>query len=138
MKDSSDEQWAKLMPFAVPLILGMFLHCAVGRAVSEFAAEGYRESALVLWQASAGLAFCIFLHGPRAIWAVGVCVMNYCLCVALGRRLLFGRLHALPCAAWSLNIVLLLLCNVYDGFAYIPFASWAGFAGQSVPSSIVH
>jgi hypothetical protein len=38
--------------------------------------------------------------------------------------------HALPCCAWALNITLLLLCNVYNGFTYIPFASWAGAAGS--------
>jgi hypothetical protein len=38
--------------------------------------------------------------------------------------------HALPCCAWALNIALLLLCNVYNGFTYIPFSSWAGAAGS--------
>jgi hypothetical protein len=41
-----------------------------------------------------------------------------------------SRVHALPCCAWALNIALLLLCNLYDGFAYIPFSSWAGAAGH--------
>ena len=132
LKDTSDEQWAKLLPFALPLVLGMFVHSAIGRAVSVCAAEGSRERAQLLWQTASGFAFCVFLHGPRALWAVGVCVLNYCMCVALGRRLLFGRVHALPCAAWAMNITLLLLCNVYDGFLYLPFASWAGAAGAAL------
>lgn len=132
MQDTSDEQWGKLKPFALPLILGMFLHCAVGRAVSHIVAEHARERVLVGWQAAAGVAFCVFLHGPRAIWAIAVCALNYSLCVLLGRRLLWGQLHALPIAAWFLNIKLLLLCNLYDGFAYVPFASWAGAAGAAL------
>ena len=33
-------------------------------------------------------------------------------------------------------VLLLLLCNLYDGFLYIPFASWAGAAGaESLPLS---
>ncbi len=132
MQDTSDEQWGKLKPFALPLILGMFVHCALGRAVGCIAAEGARERALVWWQAAAGVAFCTFLHGPRAIWALAVCALNYSVCVFLGRRRLCGQLHALPCAAWALNISLLLLCNLYDGFAYVPFASWAGAAGATL------
>jgi hypothetical protein len=136
MKDTSDEQWGKLRPFALPLVLGMFMHCAIGRAVTLAFDDGVRERALVAWQAVAGVAFCVFLHGPRAIWAVCVCLMNYCMCVALGRRLLWRQVHALPCAAWALNVLLLLLCNLYDGFLYIPFASWAGAAGaESLPLS---
>jgi D-alanyl-lipoteichoic acid acyltransferase DltB (MBOAT superfamily) len=132
MQDTSDEQWGKLKPFALPLILGMFAHCAVGCAVSRSVAEGARERALVVWQAAAGVTFCVFLHGPRAIWAVAVCVLNYGVCVLLDRRLLWQQLHALPCAAWALNISLLLLCNLFDGFAYVPFASWAGAVGAAL------
>ncbi len=129
LKDASDEQWSKLRPFALPLLLGMAAHCAVGQAVSSIVSEGRRERAVLVWQAAAGISFCLFLHGPRAIWAVAVCALNYCMCVLLGRRVLWRQLHALPCAAWSINVGLLLLCNLYDGFAYVPFASWAGAAG---------
>ena len=88
----------------------------------------------------------------------GVALLNYVMCVALDKRVLFrtgatnlasqllsrvffiscagkgGCVHALPCCAWALNIALLLLCNIYDGFIYIPFASWAGAAGARVSS----
>ena len=130
LKDGSDEQWSKLRPFALPLLLGMLAHCAVGRALTLTCSEGTRERALLFWQAAAGVAFCVFLHGPRAMWAVAVCVLNYCMCLAVGRRALYKQLHALPCAAWALNIALLLLCNLYDGFAYVPFATWAGSTGH--------
>ena len=44
-------------------------------------------------------------------------------------------MHALPCCAWALNITLLLLCNVYNGFTYVPFSSWAGAAGSHAHAS---
>ena len=70
LRDNTDEQWHKLRPFAVPLVLGMFAHSAVGRGVSLAAGPG-SERATVVWHAASGFAFCVFLHGPRALWAVG-------------------------------------------------------------------
>jgi hypothetical protein len=70
LRDNTDEQWHKLRPFALPLLLGMFVHSAVGRGVSFFAGAR-RERATMVWYAASGVAFCVFLHGPRAIWAVG-------------------------------------------------------------------
>ena len=34
LRDNTDEQWHKLRPFALPLLLGMFVHSAIGRVVS--------------------------------------------------------------------------------------------------------
>jgi hypothetical protein len=87
--------------------------------------------------------------------AAGVALLNYIMCIAVGKRVLLrignaaprfnanlpnlmmsetgkdSPIYALPCCAWTLNIALLLLCNTYNGFSYIPFASWSGAAGAS-------
>jgi hypothetical protein len=75
LRDNTDEQWHKLRPFALPLILGMFVHSAVGRVISRIAGRN-SEQATVVWHAASGFAFCVFLHGPRAIWAVGENLMR--------------------------------------------------------------
>jgi hypothetical protein len=141
LRDNTDAQWHKLRPFALPLVLGMFIHSGVGRIISRVAGVQSSEHATMVWHAGAGFMFCVFLHGPRALWAVAVALLNYIMCVVIGKRTLFrvgasGHVHALPCCAWALNITLLLLCNLYDGFSYIPFSSWAGAAGASVDSLV--
>lgn len=75
LRDNTDEQWHKLRPFALPLILGLFVHSAVGRLISRIAGRS-SEQATVVWHAASGFAFCVFLHGPRAMWAVGESVVR--------------------------------------------------------------
>jgi hypothetical protein len=75
LRDNTDEQWHKLRPFALPLILGLFVHSAVGRVISRIAGRS-SEQATVVWHAASGFAFCVFLHGPRAMWAVGESFMH--------------------------------------------------------------
>jgi hypothetical protein len=125
LRDNTDEQWHKLRPFALPLILGVFVHSAVGRLISRTA--GTRsEQATVAWHATSGFAFCVFLHGPRAMWAVGenflsllmhrvtafefhcltsgVALLNYIMCKAIGKRTLFNAGKATSRNANSLLI----------------------------------
>lgn len=98
LRDNTDDQWHKLRPFAVPLVLGMFIHTAVGRLISRFTGARH-EQATMIWHAVSGFAFCVFLHGPRALWAVGEmfrrCCVLHVTVVACRRR--SAQLHDVRC-----------------------------------------